>query len=135
MEPQVMRTDVIGEDEHPQFAENLVAIVRGMCLFVGCLLLAVGCWFGLKVFFEVGTVIADPASASESVAAIAKMIDADKLVILQKDNRIEFGKTVAFGAFFVWHILWMWIPVSLLYAAGRIIICGLSNGRQTRLKK
>ncbi|MAV38417.1 MAG: hypothetical protein CMJ59_23515 [Planctomycetaceae bacterium] len=111
--------------------DTFAAILRSAFLLGVFVLFAISAYYSLHVFLRLGALLADPASATESVDAIAKMIDADKLTfsVIGDGNRhqIEPGKIASFGLLFLLYLLWAVLPIQFVSVCGRILLRGVSK--------
>ena len=105
----------------------LAALLRGLCLVAFFVVLVIGMYYAIQVFTQVGRVITDPGIARDSVDAIAEMIDAEKLTWNLGQDPIEPGRLIAYLLLFVWYLIWFWIPMALIHAAGKIILGSLPD--------
>lgn len=103
--------------------EMLATLIRGICLVGVFLLLFVSACLALQVFFHIGRLITDPASVQSAVRGMAQIISGDQLVIRGgNDNRLEIGNLVAVVLLLFTYVLWLYVPVTLIWVCSRILL-------------
>jgi hypothetical protein len=101
----------------------LSTLVRGACLVGVFLLLFVSACLALQVFFQIGKLISDPATSQSAVNDMAQLISGDQLVVRwSNDNRLELGNLVAVVLLIFFYLLWLYVPVTLIWVCSRILL-------------
>ena len=108
--------------------EMLATMVKGACLVGVFVLLFVSACLALQVFFQIGKLVTDPAATQSAVSGMAQLISGDQLVVRwSNDNHLEFGNLVAVVLLLFCYLLWLYVPVTLIWVCSRILL-GLKRG-------
>ena len=125
------RGDEIPGLEFGDMITGLGHLLRGTCLIGVFTMLAIAAYFALQVFFAIGALISDPASAQEAVAAIGRNISADKLAFQPPgQDSIEVGNLVSFLLLLFCYVLWLYVPATLISVCSRILLRSLDGGKK-----
>jgi hypothetical protein len=115
-------------DESVGIVDAIAMVTRGLCLVGVFALLVVSACLAVSVFYVIGSLIRDPATAKNAVNAIAELISADKLAVaFAGDERLEFGNLVAFLLYLFCFLLWLYVPASLITVSSRILLGSLAQ--------
>ena len=124
------------QSESDSLLAALADFLRGVCLCCVFLLFAIGAYYTLSVFQEFGKVAQNPASISESVDVIAKMIDAEKLGFQiagqPQGQSVQPGKALAFILLFLWYLIWALIPIQIVAVCSRVLLRGFPGRDKNR---
>lgn len=104
--------------------ELVIGAARIMVLLAGVVLILVGAYYAVQVFFTVGGLLRDPAGLDAPVKRLAEVISADKLAFNAGGQQVEPGGTLALCLLLVWNIFWAWIPLAIIAAGGRLVAAG-----------
>jgi len=105
---------------------GIAMVLRGACFLGVFILFCVGAYYTIIVFGRLGSLVADPRSAGESVDAIAEIIGADKLTFVAgPGDPVEPGRLVAFICLLLCYALWAYIPIQLIATCGKVLLYGL----------
>ncbi len=98
-------------------------VFRGLTSTAVLLLLLCGTCYAIDVFVKVAAILNRPQAIEEHLAALARMIDADKLVIeFQPGKSFSIGRVVALCLFGVGYLLWASIPLKIVSTVGRLLL-------------
>jgi hypothetical protein len=104
--------------------ELLMAGARIFTLVAGLLLILVGGLYALQVFWSVGSLLKDPAGLEGPTKTIGRIISAEKLSMQINGQAVEFGGVFSLVLLFLWYVFWVWIPLALIAAGGRLVAAG-----------
>ena len=123
-------------DEIPGFEfgdmiAGLGHLLRGTCLVGIFTMLVIAAYFAVQVFFRIGALVSDPATAQESVAAIGRIISADKLRFQPPgQDPIEVGDLVSFLLLLFCYVLWLYVPATLISVCSRVLLRSIGDGKK-----
>ncbi len=103
-------------------------LFRGVGISVALLLLLYGAYHAIDVFVQVGRLLKDPSQGAPAVDSLAEIIDAPHLKFLLNGQDVGVGRTVAVILLGMGYLLWAWIPLAIIGAAGKLLHL-LAGGR------
>lgn len=103
-------------------------LFRGVGISVALVLLLYGAYHAIDVFVQVGRLLKDPSQAAPAVDSLAEIIDAPQLKFLFNGQDVGVGRAVAVILLGLGYLLWAWIPLAIIGAAGKLLHL-LAGGR------
>lgn len=88
-------------------------LARGIVL----LMLVFAVYYAFQVFFQVGSLLRDPANAEPAVQTVAQLIEADKLRVSHMGESIEFGRLISVLVLGLGYVFWALIPLWIIGTA------------------
>lgn len=107
--------------------DALASFGRFVAQLIGLGLVLTGAYYALDVFQAVGVLVRDPKGLEGPTAAMATVIDAERLAVKLGDQSVAPGKWAALGCLFGWYVLWCWIPLAIIGAGGRVLYWTMTN--------
>jgi hypothetical protein len=97
-------------------------LMRIACQVVGLVLVIIAAYYAFQVLFQVLEIVRDPRAATDPVKAVAAIIEADQMKVDGGGGQlVAVGKAVAMALLIAWYGLGVWVPLAVLFVAGRIV--------------
>ena len=118
--------------DEPDVTEMLRSTARLLCCLTGIVVLVLGVYCGWQVFKHIEAVVTDGEPLEFAVDSIAKLIDAESMVIDNQEQGVKakYGRSLAVVILWSFYVLWIALALGFLKSGGSLIATAFSNGRK-----
>ena len=118
--------------DEPDVTQMLRSTARLLCCLAGIVVLVLGIYCGWQVFKHKEAVVTDGKPLESAVDSIAKLIDAESMVIDNQEQGVKanYGCSLAVVILWLFYLLWIALALGFLKSGGTLIATAFSNGRK-----
>lgn len=113
----------------PSLARQLGASLRWAIVGLGVVLISVGAYWAFHICSAMLQAVRDPASLEPAVTSMARLIDAEQLVLPGGEQRVAVGKMLTLGTLLSWYAVSAWIALAVLWTGAKLVLAVIQERR------